>query len=455
MIRRVIVLLLLVGGALLLEPLRVPTEGVTAPRSLFLFGILLLAADTLGALAADFKLPRLIGYVLAGALLGPSVSNMVPDYVLTDMGMMKNLALGLIGLLAGAELRLKDLQRTWRTVLAVTALQMVLIMVVLVPVLALARPMVPFGTDLAWQPFLLLALLFATMMAVNSPMVVLAVNEEAHARGPLATTTLGIVLVADVAIILVFTVVLSLATTSLGGAGQGAWSIFLHLAAELGGSILAGLIVGGILTLYVRYVRRELVVFAVIVVFATAAAADALNFELLLSLLVAGFLFENMAPVRAEPMTTALEQASTPVFVVFFALTAAELQLSVFTELWPILLIVTVARGAAIVGASRLGGRLGGADEPNRRWGWCGLIPQAGVALGFAAIVSNEHPALGGALQALTVGVIILNTGIGPILYRWALGRAGEIRESGEDQEPEAVITASPMPEGAGLGDLD
>ena len=70
MIRRLVVLLLLVGGAVLLEPLRVPTEGVIAPRSLFLFGILLLTADTFGALAHDLRLPRLVGYLIAGSGAG-------------------------------------------------------------------------------------------------------------------------------------------------------------------------------------------------------------------------------------------------------------------------------------------------------------------------------------------------------------------------------------------------
>ena len=66
MIRRLVVLTLLVGGAVLLEPLSVPTEGVIAPRSLFLFGILLLTADTFGALAHDLGFPRLVGYLVAG-----------------------------------------------------------------------------------------------------------------------------------------------------------------------------------------------------------------------------------------------------------------------------------------------------------------------------------------------------------------------------------------------------
>ena len=85
MIRRLVVLLLLVGGAVLLEPLRVPTEGVIAPRSLFLFGILLLTADTFGALAHDLGIPRLVGYLLAGLALGPSVLDVVPPGVLQDL----------------------------------------------------------------------------------------------------------------------------------------------------------------------------------------------------------------------------------------------------------------------------------------------------------------------------------------------------------------------------------
>ena len=105
MIRRLVVLALLVGGAVLLEPLRAPTEGVIAPRSLFLFGILLLTADTFGAMAHDVGLPRLIGYLVAGLALGPSLSGIVPAGVLEDLSMMKRLAVGLIGLLAGAELR--------------------------------------------------------------------------------------------------------------------------------------------------------------------------------------------------------------------------------------------------------------------------------------------------------------------------------------------------------------
>ncbi len=438
MIRRVLVLVLLVGGAFLLEPLSVPTEGVIAPKSLLLFGILLLVADTLGALAHDLKFPRIVGYVVAGAALGPSIAGIVPVEVLDDMGMMKSLALGLIGLLAGAELRVEDLKHHWRTVVSILVLQVLFVGLAVMPAMALIRPVLPFG-DLPWGPYLAVAGLVAVMMMANSPMVVLALLAESHARGPLAKSTLSVVLVADVVVIFLFTAALSGASSALelgaGGVAGAAGShsdgagIFLGLMKEVGASILAGGVIGAIMTLYVHYVKREMVLFAVVVVFATAAAADALHFELLLSLLVAGFLFENVAPVRAEPMLKALEYASTPVFVVFFALTAAELRLGIFGALWLPVLVLVLVRGWAVWGANRLGARLGGAEPVVEQFGWTGLMPQAGVSLGFAAIVAREFPAIGATLMALTVGVVTVNTMVGPILFRLALGRAGELEE--------------------------
>lgn len=429
MIRRLVVLLLLVGGAFLLQPLRVPTEGIIAPTSLFLFGILLLVADTLGALAHDLRVPRIVGYIVAGAVLGPSLTGLVPAGVLHDMGMMKSLALGLIGLLAGAELRIDDLRQRWRAVLAILTFQAVFVGLAVIPTMVLLRPWLPFP-PMAFGAFLAVAALFAVMMMANSPMVVLAILSEGHSGGPLAKTSLTVVLVADVLVIFLFTVAMSGVSIATGVAGEAHGAgMFLGLSKEIGGSILAGAILGAVLTLYVRYVKRELVLFAVVVVFASAAAAEALHFELLLSLVVAGFLFENVAPVRAEPLLRALESIATPVFVVFFALTAAELALGSFASLWPVVLILVLVRGGAVWGANRLGARVGRAEPVVERQGWTGLIPQAGITLGFAAIVAQDFPAIGAGLQALTVGVVTVNSTVGPILFRRALGRAGELEE--------------------------
>ncbi len=428
MIRRLVVLVLLVGGAVLLEPLRVPTEGVIAPRSLFLFGILLLTADTFGALAHDLGFPRLVGYLLAGLALGPSMLDIVPPGVIQDLSMMKQLAVGVIALLAGAELRVKDLVDRFRTIAWILALQTAAVLLGLTALVLLLRAWVPFLDNLEVPALLFVAFLFAATLSVNSPMVTLALLTETRAKGPLARTTLGVVLVADVLVILIFTVAFSLAQASLGGETASAWEILFRLLREVVGSILAGALVGGVLTLYLRFVRRELVVFAVVVVFATAAAAAALHFELLLSLLVAGFLVENVAPVRAEPLVEMLHVMAVPVFVIFFAMAGADLRLQTFLAVWPVVLTVALVRAGLIYAGSTAGARLGQAEPVVARYAWTGLVSQAGVALGLATIVADRLPRLGLAMQAMIVGIIALNESVGPVLFRAGLDRAGEIR---------------------------
>ena len=181
------------------------------------------------------------------------------------------------------------------------------------------------------------------------------------------------------------------------------------------------------LALYLRFVKREMVVFAIVVVFATAAAAQAVGFELLLSLLVAGFLVENVAPVRAEPLVETLHQMAVPVFVVFFAMAGAELRVQEFAAVWPIVFSVVAVRMGAIFVGSRAGARLAGAEPVVQRYAWMGLVSQAGAAIGLATVLADRLPGIGSAMQTATVGVITVNTSIGAVLFRRGLDRAGEV----------------------------
>jgi Kef-type K+ transport system membrane component KefB len=369
-----------------------------------------------------------VGYLVAGLALGPSVLGIVPPGVLQDLGMMKQLAVGLIALLAGAELRVKDLVERYRTIGWIMALQAAAVLIGLTLLTVLFRPWFPFLTQLEFPALLFVALLFAATLTVNSPMVTLALLTETRAEGPLAKTSLGVVLVADVVVILIFTAAFSLAQASLGGATATAPEILAGLLRGVIGSILAGTLIGGVLTLYLRFVRRELVVFVIVMVFATAAAAEALHFELLLSLLVAGFLVENVAPVRAEPLVAMLHVMAVPVFVVFFAMAGADLRLQTFRDLWPVILAVAVTRIGLIYLGATSGARLARAEPVVERYGWTGLVSQAGVALGLATIVADRLPRLGLAMQTVIVGIIAFNESVGPILFRAGLDRAGEIR---------------------------
>src|SRR5690349_19794356 len=100
--RRAIILALLFAGMRLILPLGVEGRG---SQALLTFGFLILAAYTTGELAVSLKLPRIVGYLLAGAIFGPSVLNTVTVDAVERLAPVSSLAIALIAFLAGAELR--------------------------------------------------------------------------------------------------------------------------------------------------------------------------------------------------------------------------------------------------------------------------------------------------------------------------------------------------------------
>jgi hypothetical protein len=125
------------------------------------------------------------------------------------------------------------------------------------------------------------------------------------------------------------------------------------------------------------------------------------------------------------------------VYVVFFGLAGAHLDRPLLGTLGPVALLFAASRGLLSWAAGRLSSRW--ADDPPaiRRWGWSGLVSQAGLALGIAAAVSKEFPAFGPGLGALALAAVAVNELVGPVLFKLALDRCGETRGN-EEQVAEA-----------------
>ena len=74
-----------------------------------------------------------------------------------------------------------------------------------------------------------------------------------------------------------------------------------------------------------------------------------------------------------------------------------------------------------------LGARWAGASEPERKYVWLGLVSQVGVAIGLATIVADAYPVLGTQLRSLALALIAINQTIGPVLFRRAIEKSGEL----------------------------
>jgi Kef-type K+ transport system membrane component KefB len=119
------------------------------------------------------------------------------------------------------------------------------------------------------------------------------------------------------------------------------------------------------------------------------------------------------------------------VFVVFFAIAGAQLELRQLYSIAPLVLPIILVRAASIWAGTRIGARWAGTGKEGDRI-WLGLISQAGVAIGLATVVAQAYPVRGAELRNVFLGVMAINQIFGPILFRHALVSSGEVAAADE-----------------------
>ena len=435
--RQLIILALLFGGLQLILPLGVSGYG---SQWLLTFGFLILAADAVARLADSLRLPKIVGYLAAGLVFGPSVLGVVSADASARLAPVSSLAIALIAFLAGAELRWSELREHGSKILKILGTEMTMTLLALTALLVAIARFVPFLRGEDPITVVVLSLMFSSVAIVHSPAVTMALLTDTGARGPVARTTLGVVLVSDVAVILLFSTVLALARAVVPSSSGAAETTFGAVAWEIGGALLVGASLGGAVAIYLRFVRRELFLFAILVAFFGAEIARLTHVEALLTLLTAGFVAENVSARHlGEALRSAMERSAAPVFVVFFALAGASLHISELPVLWPLVIPIVLTRLSAIWLGTRLGGRWGKAPPHERRFVWMGLVSQAGVAIGLATVLAEVYPGRGAEIRTLFLTVIAVNETIGPIFFRHALVASGEITDAGMTLEPETT----------------
>ena len=440
--RRVIILMLLLVGMQMILPLG--AEG-GASRALLTFGFLSLAAYTIGEIATTIRLPKIVGYLAAGVVFGPSVLNTVTVEARGELRPVSGLAIALIAFLAGAELRWSEVRERGAAITKILFTEFGLSFLAVGLLMLALRDVIPFLRGSPGAQVIAFSMLFAAMAVVHSPAVTMALLTETGARGPVARTTLGVVLVSDVVVVLIFSGVLALARYLVPPIGSDASaSSVASITWEIGGAVLIGAALGGAVAVYLRFVHRELFLFAILVAFFGAEIARLTHVETLLTLLTAGFVMENISREgEGEILRHAMERSAAPVFVVFFALAGAEMAIANVGTLWFLIIPIVLVRGIAMWAGTQLGARWAGVGREGR-YIWMGLISQAGVAIGLASVVVQVYPARGTQIQTLFLAVLAINQMIGPILFRYALSRSGELSDS-----PQVVDDADTVPAAA------
>ena len=399
-------------------------QTVTGSGAALAFGFLLIASLQVAKFADQVKTPHLTGYLLCGLLFGPQGLDIISQAMLNDLALIKGTAVGLISLLAGCELNFRKLRPMVRAIASISVVTMGLCISLLWVLFFWVTSLLPATQDYGIAERAAIALLAANVLAAFSPAVVIGLIRETRAAGPLSQLCMSIVVVADLAMVITFSITSSFARRSSPGSAATGMEVLVE---HIFGSILVGLVIGGVLVVYVRRVHSKtgLVVFALL--FIVAEAGRVFHLDPLLVGLTAGLLLENASDISGDEIVKVTEPVTLPTFVIFFAVVGAEIQLRAFLHVAPFAIVAALVRAFGVFVGAKIGSRAAKVDDKLTNLIPLGLLPQAGVAIALAVLVLNDFEPWGRVVGTVLLGSIVVNQLIAPILFRAALAKAGEI----------------------------
>ena len=401
--------------------------------------IAIFAGLMLSRLAKLMHLPAVTAYLVAGILVGPYCLGMlgaegfgfINKADVDKYAILSDVALGFIAFSIGNEFRLSQLKKTGKQATVIGIFQAVFTTLLVDVILIAVHFAIPDKFPLP------AAIVLGAVASATAPAATLMVVRQYKAKGPLTDILLPIVALDDAVGLVIFAISFGIAKALISGHVD-VLSVVVEPILEVVLSLLLGLVMGLLFTFFEKFFhsRSKRLSMSVTFVFLTVALSM-LKFEIggihiafssLLVCMMLGTIFCNICDFSEELMDR-VDRWTAPLFILFFVLSGAELELSVFTD------IAIVVIGILYI-LSRSAGKYLGASissrmvkcEPNiTKYLGITLLPQAGVALGMA-IKSEQLVAEGAIVANITLFAVLVYELIGPLLTKIALLKAGEIK---------------------------
>ena len=415
-------------------------------QTLLLLALALFAGLLMTRLFVKFRLPDVTAYLVAGILIGPCVLGRlgVPclgfntaDQV-DSLSMISDVALGFIAFAIGHEFRLSALKQTGKQATIIGILQAVVATICVDIALVALHFIMP---DLLPMP---VAITLGAIAAATAPAATLMVVRQYKAKGPVTDVLLPVVALDDAVGLVIFAVSFGIAQSMKNGTTHIA-ALIIEPLMEVILSIVFGGLVGMGLTWLERFFhshrnRNALIVGSVVLTVAISQLKIPIGpftfgFSSLLVCMMLGTIFCNFCPLSEDLMLQA-DRWSGPAITLFFVLSGAALDFSVFADLSVVLIgvVYILFRSMGKILGAHWSSSLAKSPETVRKWLGITLLPQAGVALGMC---STAYRVLGGAEGTLIRNIVLFSVLIyelvGPSLTKWALTKAGDIQAKSPD----------------------
>ena len=393
----------------------------------------------LSRVAKLMKLPAVTAYLVAGILVGPYVLGAlgVPGLGFTSMADVENysilcdVALGFIAFSIGNEFRLSQLKKIGKQATVIGILQAVITTLLVDIALIVFHLCAP---DILSLPA---ALTLGAIAAATAPAATLMVVKQYKAKGPVTDILLPVVALDDAVGLMLFAISFGVARAMQKGAVD-VISVVVEPILEIVLSLALGAAMGFIFNFCERFFhsRSKRLSMSITFVFITIAFSMMkfeiggvhIGFSSLLVCMMLGTVFCNICDFSEELMER-VDRWTAPLFVLFFVLSGAELELSVFTNFAIILvgIVYILSRSVGKYSGAFVSAKLTKCDDNIVKYLGITLLPQAGVALGMA-MKAGELGADGMIVANITLFAVLIYELIGPMLTKIALTKAGDIK---------------------------
>ena len=421
--------------------------------SIFLsLSVALLAGLLLSRLAKKVQLPAVTAYLVAGVLVGPFVLGRIgiPGIGITGeqiegFGLISDLALGFIAFSMGSEFRISQLKRIGKQATFVGVFQALFTTVIVDAALIILHLIIPDKFSLQS------AIVLGAVATATAPAATLMVVKQYKAKGPVTDILLPVVALDDAVGLVVFAISFGIAR-SLGTGTVNVTSVILEPVLEVILSLFLGFVMGLLFTLCEKYFHSRSKRMAVSVTFVMMTVAiSSMSFEIgsvhigfssLLACMMLGTVFCNICEVSEELMERA-DRWTTPVLILFFVISGAELELSVFADIMVVLIgaVYIISRSLGKYFGAGISARLSKCNPNVVKYLGITLLPQAGVALGMA-IKAIELGPEGAIVRNITLFAVLVYEIIGPLLTKVSLTKAGDINEEGRQSARELHLAS-------------
>lgn len=389
---------------------------------LFKLSVIIFIGLVGGQIASYFKLPNISGYVIGGLLIGPSIFNLIKAEDIVKMSTLNEIALAAIAFSIGSEFLLSDMKKVGKKIMTITLFQFTTTMIVVFLCM-----FVIFRQEFSFS------LVIASIATATAPAGILLVIRELKAKGPLVNTILPVVAIDDALGIMLFGICLSVAKILSGIGELSLFKLIFTPLVEIGGSLFLGFLLGVILSYISTNSKTEDILITVIVgfIFAGAGLANIFKLSPLLTCMMMSATLVNVMP-KTQRMFNLLTYITPPIYLMFFTLAGASLDLSVLSSVGLIGVGYILSRALGKILGARLGAKKTYSSNEVVKYLGMSLLPIGGVSIGLAAIVATELADIGGKVSTIVLFSVLVFEIIGPICTKIGIERSGEAFKEGK-----------------------